>query len=178
MQAAMAKCRPLLRWFGLSVVLSLALTLVAAAPALSQESSGVAYSRVVDNSSDRFSASANWSYSNWNDERYGVNYRYATPNTSFSDPAAYRFDIPETGQYTVYAWWPSANGYNTATPIGVKTTEGWQWVTVDQSQEGGQWVELGTFNMAAGDEWNVVVSRWSGAEGYVIADAIEIIQER
>jgi hypothetical protein len=47
-------------------------------------------------------------------------------------------------------------------------------VTVDQRVNGGRWVGLGTFDLAAG-VYNVVgVSRWTSATGYVIADAVRL----
>lgn len=71
---------------------------------------------VVDNSTaGRFSASANWGVSTWNSQKYGDSYEYTTPQ-SISDAAWYKFNLPATGLYDVYAWWPANSGYNNATP--------------------------------------------------------------
>ena len=104
-------------------------------------------------------------------------YRYTLPSRAASDTASYRFDLPARDTYTVYGWWPKDKGYNPRVPVGVKTTAGWQWVYADQSSTGGRWVELGSFEMNAGDDWNVQVSRWTFGEGYVIADAIKVVRE-
>jgi hypothetical protein len=46
-------------------------------------------------------------------------------------------------------------------------------VSVDQKMKGGQWNRLGTWNFTAG--WNrIVLSRWTTAGEYVIADAVKI----
>lgn len=133
------------------------------------------YVQVADNSDPaRFSASGNWGLSSWNAGRYLSNYRYATPNTSFSDPARYRFDVPATDEYAVYAWWPADRGYNPATPVGVKTALGLQWTTVDQTKNGGRWNYLGTYRITAGSGDKVLFSRWSPAKGYIVADAVKL----
>jgi len=136
--------------------------------------SGGGYEQVVDNGSPRFSASRGWKTSSWSGQRYGDDYRYARPAAK-SDAAEYRFEIPSTGSYRVQAWWPSSSGYNASTPVGVYTTSGLRWVDVDQRRNGGRWVDLGTFEMAAGDRRNVIVSRWTGGSRYVIADAIRVL---
>ncbi|WP_273886807.1 N-acetylmuramoyl-L-alanine amidase [Rubrobacter naiadicus] len=141
-------------------------------------SGSINYKRVIDNADDttsgRFSASGNWRWSSWNPERYYWNYRFTTPK-AVNDTAKYRFDLPQSGSYDVYAWWPANRGYNNSVPIGVLTTSGWRWVRVNQRKNGGRWNHLGTFDMPAGDQWNVLISRWTAGKGYIIADAIKIV---
>ncbi|WP_273886593.1 N-acetylmuramoyl-L-alanine amidase [Rubrobacter naiadicus] len=132
------------------------------------------YRQVVDNASARFSASRNWKTSSWNKQKHGRNYRYTTPK-AVSDDALYRFKIPTTGSYKVYAWWPSSRGYNPSVPVGIQTTSGLEWVRVDQTKNGGRWNHLGTFTLAAGDSACVRISRWTSTRGYIIADAVKIV---
>lgn len=133
------------------------------------------YSQVVDNTDPaRFSASGNWGVSSWNAGRYLSDYRYAEPNTAFSDPAGYSFDLPATDEYAVYARWPADQGYNPRTPVGIQTASGLVWVTADQTKNGGRWNYLGTYEMAAGSGNEVLFSRWSSAEGYIVADAVKL----
>jgi hypothetical protein len=47
-------------------------------------------------------------------------------------------------------------------------------VFVNQRANGGQWVSIGVFSLAAGDGNKVGVSRWTSGTGYVIADAVRI----
>ncbi|HZM75886.1 MAG TPA: family 43 glycosylhydrolase [Candidatus Limnocylindrales bacterium] len=134
----------------------------------------LAWTSTVDNASvDRFTASANWGTSSYSAQRFGADYRFANP-VSASDPAWYRFAIPETGTYRVDAWWPSVSGYNDRTPYIIVTPAGNQTVSVDQRVNGGGWRTLGTFTLSAGDENKVAVSRWTAGTGYVIADAVRI----
>lgn len=134
---------------------------------------GGTFESIVDNSSSRFTASSNWGTSSYSSQRYGADYRFADPVLA-SDAAWYRFNIPTTAGYQVDMWYPALPGYNTSTPVVIAAAGGSQSVRVNQSANGGRWVNLGTFNLAAGD-YNVVgVSRWTSTTGYVIADAIRI----
>ncbi len=132
------------------------------------------YSAIVDNTtSGRFTASGNWGTSTWSSQRYGSNYRYADPVLA-SDSAWFKFNIPTTRSYLVDAWWPADVGYNNSTPFVIATSSGNTTVVRSQRTNGGQWNNLGTFNLSAGDYNAVGVSRWTSGTGYVIADAIRI----
>lgn len=131
---------------------------------------------MVDNSSSRFSASGNWGTASNSGQSYGSNFRYASPNTERSDAAWYKFRIPKTGRYRVEAWFPAKSSYNDRTPFVIVTADGNQTVHLSQRTNGGRWVSLGVFTLAAGD-YNVVgVSRWASGDAPVVADAIRITQ--
>lgn len=132
------------------------------------------WSTIVDNAStDRFTASANWGFSSYSSQRYGTNYRYATP-VAASDVAWYKVNIPTTASYRVDVWYPSDPGYNDRAPYLVATPTGNQVVYVDQRSGGGTWRTIGTFTLAVGDGNKVGVSRWTGGSGLIIADAIRV----
>ncbi|GIF86218.1 glycoside hydrolase domain-containing protein [Catellatospora bangladeshensis] len=126
----------------------------------------------VDNATGgRFTASANWGSSAFSAQRFGADYRFASPVSS-SDVAWFKANIPATDTYEVAVWYPADPGYNNMTPFIVATSSGNQSVQVNQRLTGGQWVSLGVFTLAAGDGDKVGVSRWTSGTGYVIADAV------
>ncbi|MEU4565264.1 glycoside hydrolase domain-containing protein [Micromonospora sp. NPDC023956] len=128
----------------------------------------------VDNTTPgRFTASASWGTSTYSSQRVGPDYRFADP-VSASDVAWYKANLPATGTYEVSVWYPATSGYNDSTPYVVATTTGNQTVRVNQRVNGGRWVSLGVFTLAAGDGDKVGVSRWTTGTGYVIADAVRI----
>lgn len=132
------------------------------------------FSTIVDNvTAGRFTASASWGTSSFSAQRYGADYRYATPVSS-SDVAWFKVNVPVTGAYKVEVWYPANAGYNPATPFLIASTTGMKTVTVNQTASGGTWVSLGTFTLAGGDYNAVGVSRWTTGTGYVIADAIRV----
>jgi cell wall-associated NlpC family hydrolase len=132
------------------------------------------YSQVVDNATKgRFWAPSGWGTSSYSADRYGKDYRFARPKR-YTRAAAFKVRIPRAGDYAVYARWPANRGYNSATPIGIKTASGFKWVRVNQRTNGGRWVKLGTFKMAAGDGYYIRVSRSSAQKGLIIADAVAV----
>lgn len=135
------------------------------------------WSTIVDNTTaGRFIASTNWGTSTYSSQRYGTDYRFATPNTTTSDVAWYKVNIPETGTYQVSVWYADDPGYNDSTPYMIVTPTGNQTVRVNQRANGGRWVTLGRFTLAAGDANKVGISRWTSGTGYVIADAVRILR--
>lgn len=135
------------------------------------------YVQVVDNlTTGRFSASTSvWSASSYSTQKYGSNYRYARPGSTYV-PAYFKLKIPTTAKYYVYGWWPANSGYNDRTRFYIKTASGWVTRTVSQRTNGGRWVYLGAYTMTAGDYWNVVVDNRSAGAGYIIADAVRIVR--
>ncbi len=138
---------------------------------------GTAWSSIVDNTTvGRFTASTNWAVSSFSTQRYGTDYRYATP-VAASDTAWFKFNIPTTANYEVFVWYPANAGYNASTPYIVATSAGNVTRTVSQQVNGGTWVSIGVHHMNAGDYNAVGVSRWTSGTAYVIADAVKIVRQ-
>lgn len=135
-----------------------------------------AWSAIVDNTTaGRFTASANWLLSSFSTQRYGADYRYATP-VAASDTAWFKFNLPSTANYEVFVWYPANAGYNASTPYIVATSSGNVTRTVSQQANGGTWVSIGVHHMNAGDYNAVGVSRWTSGTAYVIADAVKMVR--
>ena len=131
------------------------------------------YQQVVDNSSDRFSASDDWDRSRWNNQKAGPNYRVTKPATR-SGTAKFRVNVPSTTEYDVYAWWPDHPRFNSRTRYYIRTVGGWKVKVVDQRKNGGKFNYLGTYRMPYGDKNYIRVAGRSGKPGYIIADAVLI----
>ena len=82
-------------------------------------------------------------------------------------PARFKVEIPATGSYSVYAWWPARASNSAAARFGVSTTSGVKWTEVDQRKDGGMWVKLGAYEMEAGDSYAIQISGSSEAAGDV-----------
>jgi hypothetical protein len=142
----------------------------------SQQTSTV-YQQVVDNTtSGRFTASRNWGASSFSSQRLGSNYRFARP-ANVNDNAWYKIRIPRRGNYAVFARWPADPGYNNRVRFLIRTTSGWKAKVVNQRLNGGRWIPLGIYNMAAGDQWNIAIPRRNNGKGLIIADAV-LVRER
>ncbi|MFS8610631.1 MAG: N-acetylmuramoyl-L-alanine amidase [Planifilum fulgidum] len=129
---------------------------------------------VFDNTGPHLASDA-WGTSSWNSQKYGSNYRFAEPLLA-SDPFWYQITVPSSGSYDIYGWWPANSGYNSRTPVVIKTTSGYQTVYVNQQLNGGKWNYLGRFNLSQGTDYFIGVSRWTSTPGYVVADAFKLIK--
>ena len=137
------------------------------------------YQQVVDNAtSGRFRASDRWKVSTLHarDNR-GANQRVLKRPLSVSDNAAYKIRTPARDSYRVYGWWPADRDYNSRTVFKVKTTGGWKRRTVNQRINGGRWVYLGTYDLAASDSYRVRISSKSSGKGRIVADAVKIMRQ-
>jgi cell wall-associated NlpC family hydrolase len=132
------------------------------------------HAQIVDNATDGRFQAPGWERRTGTDH-YANNYAYTKPSQA-KDPARFKLNIPATGLYTLYAWWPTGEGAATAARFGVSTASGEvQWTEVNQQEEGGMWVRLGSYEMEAGDGYAVQVSGTSEGGGEVLADAVMIL---
>jgi len=126
------------------------------------------YSQIVDDSDlDRFSGPG-WATRSTNPDGYGGSYHVAD---GASLPARFTVEIPATDVYTVYAWWSTSVENSAAASFGIDSTTGVQWTQVNQQQDSGMWVRLGSYEMAAGDRYVQVQSG-----GRVVADAVAVVR--
>jgi uncharacterized protein with LGFP repeats len=134
------------------------------------------YEQIVDNSdASRFAASSSWKTSSRVSTRYGADYRYAAP-VKASDAARFRLRAPRSGSYAIYIRHPAHPDYSSSAPIRVETRGAAKETRLDLREDGGRWVGLGTYSLAAGEEPRVLVSRWTSASGWLIADAARLVQ--
>ena len=139
---------------------------------------GGGYKQAVDNSTaGRFLfARGVWGSADWNTKRYGANYRYVPRSTAAARPARYKVNIPKTGRYEVFGWWPSNEAYTNQAVYSIATAGGWKRRVVNQKYNGGKWVSLGTYRMSRGDGWRVMVSSKSPGAGKIMADAVGVVE--
>ncbi|MCU0686470.1 MAG: N-acetylmuramoyl-L-alanine amidase [Polyangiaceae bacterium] len=127
-----------------------------------------------DPSKARIEVSSTWTASTSVGGFYGTGYFFNTTEP-VSDGATFWFYLPAAATKTIDAWWTAASDRSTSTPFVAFDSNGTKLGTVNVNQQGngGRWNTLGTFAFKAG--WNrVVVSRWTGADGVVIADAVQV----
>ncbi len=122
----------------------------------------------------KVAVSGNWTSTAGTPGYYGSGYFFANTE-AVSDAAEFSFYLPAAATRTIDVWYTAGTNRSTTTPIvafnasGTKLTS----FTVNQTINGGKWVQLGTASFSAG--WNkVVVSRWTTAGKVVIADAVRV----
>jgi hypothetical protein len=125
---------------------------------------------IVDNTDANFSiGGTGWSTAT-STQQYGTNLRYHVAGTGINT-ATWTPNIPEAGDYSVYAWWVNYTNRATNAPYTISYNSGSETVRVNQQEMGGTWNYLGTYTFATGTSGSVVLS--DDADGQVIADAIK-----
>ena len=136
-----------------------------------------AYSQVVDNTSSGAFEAPGWRSSGQGKDIYGKSYQTQGGSSAgeAGGAAKYEFEIPTTDVYTVFAWWPSVAGADSAAQVETDTGDGIERETVDQSVDAGYWVPVGQYKMTEGDSRTVEISSGEG-EGKVVADAVAVVR--
>lgn len=131
---------------------------------------------IVDNMDPGFSASGNWFQSTTVPGYYASNY-HARLAQAISDSASWSADLSNTGDYEVFARWTTGTNRATSAPYIVTHAGGNTTVTVNQTQNNGVWVSLGTYTFNSGNSTRVMLSCWTSSGQYVIADAIRLVPQ-
>ncbi|MEE8307496.1 MAG: hypothetical protein V3R81_09540, partial [Gammaproteobacteria bacterium] len=108
-------------------------------------------------------------------EAYKDDYQATVSNGDYT--AVWTPDLAAAGQYTVYARWRADSTRSTAVPYTIAHSAGSDTVTVDQRQNGGVWVVLGTYDFDQGSSGdvsiNVIITDVSTES--VCADAVKFV---
>lgn len=104
---------------------------------------------------------------------YGSDYLHdGSPAVKGEHAVSFRPPLPSNGAYRVALRWTSHSNRSSVVPVDVAHADGTNTFVVNQQSNGGQWNVLGTFAFDTAGPACVVV-RNDGANGYVVADAVE-----
>ncbi|KAA0994168.1 FAD-dependent oxidoreductase [Dyadobacter sp. UC 10] len=111
---------------------------------------------------------------------YGPSLLSSDPQNKAPQSVRFTPDVPKSGKYAAYFYFPKLAGLSSHYPIVVsngKTTKDVSLKTADievVGQTSGEWVSLGTFDLPAGKSAYVEVSN-KNADGLVLADAVLLV---
>ncbi len=130
---------------------------------------------VLDNtSSTGVAITGAWTSSTSTSGYIGTDYLHDGDTGQGTKSVRYTPTLPKAGFYEVDLHWTQNANRATNVPVDINYNGGTTTVTVNQQQNGGMWVPMGSFNFVAGTAGNVLI-RTTGANGYVIADAVRFI---
>ncbi|WP_052433356.1 DNRLRE domain-containing protein [Streptacidiphilus carbonis] len=131
---------------------------------------------LVDNSdTQNTSSTGTWTSSSTGTGYNGYDYATHTAGSG-TDAFSWNLTVPEDGNYTVYAQYPSVTGAATNAQYTVNYNGGTSTATVDQTKNAGTWVSLGSFAFTqAGTGQKISLAQNSG--GSVSADAVKIVRD-
>ena len=129
---------------------------------------------VDDASGSGVTISGAWTSSTASSGYYGSDYLHDGDTGQGSKSVRFTPTLPKAGIYEVDLHWTQNANRATNVPVDVNYNGGSTTVTVNQQQNGGVWVPLGAYSFLAGTTGSVLI-RTTGANGYVIADAVRLI---
>jgi hypothetical protein len=131
------------------------------------------YQIVVDNMDEHLTKmTGNWSFGQTTSGYYFTNYHFHAPDTS-DDKFYWQLVAAFSGDYELYARWTSGQNRSANASYQIEDNVGVQSLTADQQLNNGEWRLLGNVSLDAATWYDVVLQ--SGADGYVIADAIMML---
>jgi hypothetical protein len=137
------------------------------------------YNPANDSSKAVFEASSNWGTYTDNSGKYLSNFRRTNGNGPENDWAAFKFKVPASGSYSVYARWPANSNRSTSVRYRVfETIGGTMFFNGNRNQQinGGKWNKLGTWSWSSGGWGQVIISRSLSGSGQLAADAIRVVR--
>lgn len=127
----------------------------------------------LDNaSSSGVTITGTWTLATTTPGYYGANYLH-DGNTGGGKSVRFTPNLV-AGNYEVYLRWTANVNRATNVPVDINHAGGTTTASVNQELNNGVWVSLGTFAFAGGTTGSVLV-RNTGANGYVVADAVQFI---
>lgn len=102
---------------------------------------------------------------------YGADYLHDNHTGDGVSRLRFRPSLPAAGTWAVALRWTAHSNRASNVPVDIEHSAGISSRTVDQRQQGGQWVSLGTYSFTAGTAGSVLI-RTEDTDGYVVADAV------
>jgi RHS repeat-associated protein len=130
---------------------------------------------IVDNSDAGAAATGSWSINTYT-PRVGSNVHVHNSSSSTTDIFTWTPAVPSTQAYRVYARWSDTGALiaSSGAKYTIYHSGGSTLVTVNQRQNLGSYIYLGTFTMAPGMSHRIELSG-AGGNGRVVADAVGIV---
>ena len=128
---------------------------------------------VVDNSDPVTEAVGEWGTGGSGQQHEGYDYRTHDAGTG-QDTFTWNVDVPRAGTYEVLVRYTSAATATDAT-YRVEHDGGGESRTVDQTQQPGEWVSLGSYGFTEDALKKITLS--DDADGTVVADAVKLVRD-
>ena len=131
---------------------------------------------LVDNSDTQNVTSAGtWPAASAGQKFQGYDYRSNAAGTG-ADTFTWKLVTPAAGTYQVFVKYPAGvSGAATNAPYTVSHAGGSTTTTVNQTQQGGNWVSIGSYTFAKGINHSIRLS--DNATGTVLADAVKLVRD-
>ena len=127
---------------------------------------------VIVMDTDRAGYRGEWHLGTMAPDKYGENYLWSSTEPDGKRAAWWIPNIPQSGNWKVYAWWSQGGNRCNRAPLVVRVNAANHVTRVNQQVNGGQWNLLGTYYFPAGRRGGIGVVNHAAAGSVVIADAV------
>ncbi len=142
----------------------------------SNQITGIPSTIIVNTNATGVTITGTWTTSTTTVGYYGTSYLQDN-DAGGGESVRFTPTLPITGYYDVFMRWTSESNHATNAPVDIDYNGGTNTVHVNQQvSDGVWWVYLGTYNFLAGAN-NSVLVRDDGANGEVIANAVEFVPD-
>jgi hypothetical protein len=128
---------------------------------------------IIDNTDGGVQRVGSWAVASNVPGFWGSNYLHDRAANK-SKSVRFALTLPTNAAYDVYVRWSAAANRATNVPIDIVHATGMTTKLVNQRLNGGSWVAMGSYQLAASG--SAVVIRTAGTAGYVIADAVRVVR--
>ncbi|MEN6384152.1 MAG: hypothetical protein ABFD79_03040 [Phycisphaerales bacterium] len=122
----------------------------------------------IDNGDPQTSCNGIWSISTAPDP-YGSNSFWGYSGSTYS----WNFIPDITSTYKVSMWWTALASRSTAVPVEIQNSGQTDYLTINQTENGGKWNELGQYPMNAGVQYSITITAPIGSPPSTCADAVQ-----
>jgi hypothetical protein len=127
----------------------------------------------IDNADATVSAVGQWPSSDGQSGYYGESYQHDNNESKGEKQFTFSAPVAEAGYYEVFMRWTAHLNRASNVAVIIEHMDGSSPVIVNQRVNGSRWNLLGAFNF---DDEAVVTLRNAGTNGFVIADAVRLLQ--
>ena len=121
---------------------------------------------IIDNRDPETSYTGTWGVSGGSDP-YGEDSVWSRDGTTFT----WHFNPLQTSHYEVMMWWTEWSSRSNSVPVYIEHAGGSTRITIDQTENGGQWNSLGDYLFESGQSYKVTITSQAGPSS-TCADAV------
>jgi hypothetical protein len=115
-------------------------------------------------------ATGNWTSSSYLEGYQNIGYRHDANSGKGAKKFRWTPNLPAGGLYHVFLRWTSGSNRADNIPVNLQTSSGLIPLAINQKQNGGTWIALGSYRFPGGTGSYLELTT-GGTNGFVIADA-------
>lgn len=118
-----------------------------------------------------------WQLAENSTRNHGRNYLHDMGGAKGSMRVRFYPQLPESGYYDVFLWYPPIEGASTSVPVDISFLGGQAREMINQTDQPGQWHRIGQWRFEEGAAGSITISN-ADTQGIVLVDAVKFVFQR